>query len=260
MRPWLTAALLGAVAMLVQGCGQGLFDRASALADAAAIYDGEIEAILPPMDDAMIPVDDEPKPPVDDVAKPNEDLPKPQDDGSNQPVSDDGKPADDVVVQTFDANGGPPLTLGSATLTIAPGTFKDPVQIKIRQIGSIEHTGAYGPVFEISVPAPHLFRQTPLLTLQVPDLSPNQSFLPYAALGTLDPSKSLADQQWVPTETDGSSLSSDQKSVSGSVTDFDNLTVVQFGVVIGCPTMTCPSHQACNSSACQQCPTLTNCP
>jgi hypothetical protein len=173
-------------------------------------------------------------------------------------VCDGGNPADNV--QTFDSNGGR-LTLGSAMLTIAPGTFKDgtSVQICIRQIESIAHTGAYGPVFEISVPVPHLFRQTPLLTLQVPDLSPNQSFLPYIALGTLDPSKSLADQQWVPASE--SSLSSDQKSVSGSVTDFENLTVVQFGVIVGCPSaMMCPPHQACNSSACQQCPTLTNCP
>jgi hypothetical protein len=259
MPPWLAAALLGAEAMLMQGCGQGLFDRARALEDAAATYDGEVEAvILPPTDDAAAPVDDGPKPPVDDVAKPNDDLPKPPDDGSNPSVCDGGNPADNV--QTFDSNGGR-LTLGSATLTIAPGTFKDgtSVQICIRQIESIAHTGAYGPVFEISVPVPHLFRQTPLLTLQVPDLSPNQSFLPYIALGTLDPSKSLADQQWVPASE--SSLSSDQKSVSGSVTDFENLTVVQFGVIVGCPSaMMCPPHQACNSSACQQCPTLTNCP
>jgi hypothetical protein len=260
MRSWLTAALLGAVAMLVQGCGQGLFDRASVLADAAATDDGEVEAVILPPDDAAVPVDDGPKPPVDDVAKPNDDLPKPPDDGSNPPVSDVGKPADDVVVQTFDANGGP-LTLGPATLIIAPGTFKDgtSVQISIRQIESIAHAGAYGPVFEISVPDPHLFRQMPKLTLQVPDLGTNQSFLPYIAIGTLDPSKSLADQQWVPAYD--SSLSSDQTSVSGSVTDFENLTVVQFGVVVGCPSaMMCPSHQACNSSACQQCPTLTDCP
>jgi hypothetical protein len=245
--------------MLMQGCGQGLFDHARVLEDAAATYDGEVEAvILPPTYDTAAPVDDGPKPPVDDVAKPNDDLPKPPDDGSNPSVCDGGNPADNV--QTFDSNGGR-LTLGSAMLTIAPGTFKDgtSVQICIRQIESIAHTGAYGPVFEISVPVPHLFRQTPLLTLQVPDLSPNQSFLPYIALGTLDPSKSLADQQWVPASE--SSLSSDQKSVSGSVTDFENLTVVQFGVIVGCPSaMMCPPHQACNSSACQQCPTLTNCP
>jgi len=267
MRPWLTAALFGALAMLVQGCGQGLFDRASPAADAAA-EDGEMDAtILPPTDDTAPLTEDGPKPPVYDGGKPSDDLPRPPDDGPKPsddlpkpPVDDAGKPIDDIVVQTFDNNGGQ-LTFGPATLTIGPGSFKDktPVQVSIRRIDSIAHTGAYGPVFQISVPAPHLFRQVPKLTLQVPDLGTNQSFLPNVALGTLDPGKSAADQQWVPAYD--SSLSSDQKTVSGSVTDFENLMDVQFSVVVGCPSaMMCPPHQACNSSACQQCPTLTNCP
>ncbi len=252
--------LFGMVGLLVQGCGQGLFDRASLFADAAVTDDGDVDVVVvAPGEDAGPPLDGGPKPPGDDVARPNEDLPKPPEDGPKPPVSDGGMPADDSVTKTFDANGGT-LTLGPATLTIGPNSFKDrtSVQVTMRRIESIAHTGAYGPVFEITVPAAHLFRQTPRLTIQVPDLGPNQSFLPAAAHGTLDPSRAPA-EQWIVAYD--STLASDQKSVSGSVTDFENLTVVQFSVVLRClPTdLGCPAHQACNSTACQQCPTL-NCP
>jgi len=258
LRSRLPATLLGAVGLLVQGCGQGLFDQASLLADGGAGADDADVVIVPPGDDAAPMVDGLPRPPVEDVAKPNDDSRLPED-GLKPPILDGGTPVDDSISRTFDANGGV-LTLGPATLTIGPGSFKDrtSVQVTMRRIDSIAHTGAYGPVFEITVPAAHLFRQVPQLTLQVPDLGPNQSFLSIAGLGTLDPSKSPA-EQWV--RVSDSVLASDQKSVSGSVTDFENLTVVQFGVVLACPSpLGCPAHQACNSSACQQCPTLTNCP
>jgi hypothetical protein len=257
-RSRLPAALFGALGLLGQGCGQGLFDRASSFADAGVADDADIDAVsMPPGDDAGI-WEDGPKPPVEDVAKPNEDLPRPPEDGPKPPVNDGGTPGDDFASRTFDANGGT-LTLGPATLTIGPNSFQDrtSVQVTMRRIESITHTGAYGPVFELTVPAAHLFRQTPRLTILVPDLGANQSFLPSAALGTLDPSRAPA-EQWITAY--GSTLASDQKSVSGSVTDFENLTVVQFGVVLHCPTdLGCPAHQACNSTACQQCPTL-NCP
>lgn len=250
--------LFGVVGLLWQGCGQGLFDRASLFADAATTDDAEVDAVMgPPGDDAAPLFDGGTKPPVEEVARPNADLPK-SEDGSKPPVYDGGTPLDDFVSKTFDANGGT-LTLPPATLTIGPNSFRDraSVQVSMRRIESIAHTGAYGPVFEITVPAAHLFRQNPRLTIQVPDLGPNQSFLPAAALGTLDPSRAPA-EQWVLAYD--SALASDQKSVSGSVTDFENLTVVQFAVVLRCPTdLGCPAHQACNSTACQQCPTL-NCP
>jgi hypothetical protein len=239
----LAVALWGAGAGLVQGCGKGLFDRASVLADSAVGQGGgeggDVDGgILPSPDDA----------------------PGPTDNGPRLPPPDGDKPPDEVT-QVFDANGGQ-VTLGAATLTIGPGSFRDstPVQIVMRRFESIPHAGAYGPVFQISVPAPHLFRQLARLTLQVPDLGPLQSFLPSVALGTLDPSHALVDQQWIPTYD--TALSSDQKTVSGSLTDFENQTVVQFAVVIGCGAgaMSCPPGLACNSSACQQCPTLSNCP
>lgn len=271
IRPWVTAALFGAATVLAQGCGKGLFDRASVVADSATGDDGDVDgSVLPPSDDAAVPPEDGPKLPYndgprpgDDGPKPNDDGPKPNDDGpkvvdAKPPLEDVGKPTEEVV-QVFDANGGQ-LTLGPATLTIGPGTFRDgtTVQISMARFESVGHAGAYGPVFQITVPAPHLFRQLPRLTLQVPDLGPNQSFLSVVALGTLDPTKQPADQLWV--KTSDSSLSSDQKTVSGPVTDFENLTVLQFAVVISCPFIGCPSGQACSGSTCQQCSTLTGCP
>jgi hypothetical protein len=258
LRSRLPATLFGVAGLLVQGCGQGLWDRASSFADAATSDDADVDVVVaPPGDDAAPLFDGGPKPPIEDVAKPNADLPKAED-GSKPQVYDGDSPGDETVSKTFDANGGT-LTLPPATLTIGPNSFKDrtSVLVTMRRIESITHTGAYGPVIEITVPAAHLFRQTPRLTIQVPDLGPNQSFLPSAALGTLDPSRAPA-EQWIVAYD--STLASDQKSVSGSVTDFENLTVVQFAVVLRCPTdLGCPVHQACNSTACQQCPTL-NCP
>jgi hypothetical protein len=262
IRPWVTAALVGAVAVLVQGCGKGLFDRASVVADSATGDDGDVDgSILPPRDDAGVPPEDGPRP-VNDGPKPSDDGPKLNDDGpkvvdAKSPLEDVGKPTEEVT-QVFDTNGGP-LTLGPATLTIGPGTFKDgtSVQITMARFESVGHAGAYGPVFQISVPAPHLFRQLPMLTLQVPDLGANQSFLSVVALGKLDPTKQPADQLWVKID---SSLSSDQKTVSGPLTDFENFTVLQFAVVISCPFIGCPAGQACSGSTCQQCSTLTGCP
>ncbi len=257
-RSRLPAALLGAAGLLVLGCGQGLFDRASLLADAAVADDAEVDAVLvlPGEDTAAF---DGGSNPTEDLAKPGDDSPKPPEDGPVSPVDDGGTPAEDSVTRIFDANGGV-LALGPATLTIGPGSFRDgtSVQVTMRRLESIAYTGAYGPVFELTVPAAHLFRQVPQLTIQVPDLGPNQAFLPLASLGTLDPGKAPT-LQWV--RVSDSALADDEKSVSGSVTDFENLTVVQFGVVLRCPSgLGCPARQACNSSACQQCPTLTNCP
>lgn len=253
------ATLLCAVGLLVPGCGKGLFDSASVLGDAGPTDDAEADAVgVPPTEDAAPPFDVGSKPPFEDVGKTGDDALKPTDDGLKPPSDDGGTATEDSVSRTFDANGGV-LTLYPATLTIGPNSFKDrtSVQVTMRRLDSIAHTGAYGPVIEITVPAAHLFRQVPQLTFQVPDLGSNQSFLPAAALGTLDPGRAPA-EQWVVVYD--SALANDQKSVSGSVTDFENLTVVQFAVVLRCPTdHGCPAHQACNSTACQQCPTLS-CP
>jgi hypothetical protein len=160
-----------------------------------------------------------------------------------------------MVTQTVDNNGAE-LYLDGAHLSMPPGVFRFPTQVTIEIIPSIEHAGAYGPVFQISLPAPSLIRQVPTLTLSVPSIGANQ---PSVVLGVLDPSLPRDAQQWTPAQN--SVLSADQQSVSGLVTAFGNASLVYYAVVVGCPPVTtCPSGQSCNSGTCQQCPTSSPCP
>jgi hypothetical protein len=180
----------------------------------------------------------------------------PGSDAASDPVPDTGgsEAGNDETSKTVDKNGDD-LYLAEAHLIIGPGTFASPTRVTIRRIPSISYAGAWGPVFEISVPSRGLFRQVAKLVLQVQDIGANQ---PNLALGTLDPSLALADLQWIPVAD--SSLNAEQTQVSGSVTGFGNASVLQYAAVVQCTqTPTCPSGQACNAGACQQCPTSSPC-
>jgi hypothetical protein len=149
------------------------------------------------------------------------------------------------------------LTFGDATLTIGAGTFQSQVQVTLRKRLFIDYAGAYGPVFEIEVPAAGLFRKVPKLTLKTPGppILPNQANL---VLGTLDPNLSLANQQWV--WVSDSSLSADQMSVTGSVTGLGNASLLDYAVVLRCADQSeCRSGEGCNAGVCQQCPTVSGC-
>jgi hypothetical protein len=227
---------------------------------------------LPTVTDASPVVDAEPEPPTGSEAG----LPAGPEagpdgfgfadavaDGTPGPDADGGPEvrADAVVTdagvnpvsRVVDDNGAD-IYLDEAKLSIGPGTFREPTLVILRKFLSVDHVGAYGAVFEISVPSPGLFRQDAKLTLQVPPIGANQ---PNLVLGTLDPGLSLAAQQWVPVSL--SALSPDQTSVTGSVTGFGNASILQYGAVVRCPSTVCPSGQACNAGACQQCPTGSSC-
>jgi hypothetical protein len=165
-----------------------------------------------------------------------------------------GETNGDEISKTIDRDGGE-LDLAGASLVIGPGAFPTPTRVTMRRIANIDHTGAYGPVFEISVAAVGLFRQDAHLTLDLPFIGANQ---PNFALGALDPSQPLADQQWVPVWD--SALNQDLTSVTGSTTGFGTAKVLLFGAVVSCPPASrCRSGEACNASACQQCPTSSLC-
>jgi hypothetical protein len=150
---------------------------------------------------------------------------------------------------------GAEMSLDQATLIIGPGTFRDPTPVCLRELPTIAHTGAYGPVFEVSVPSSGLFHQDAKLTLQVPSIGANQANL---VLGALDPSRSAPDQQWYPAQY--SILSPDQTSITGSVTGLNTASVYRYAVVLQCSlTAQCRSGEACNSQVCQQCPTSSVC-
>jgi hypothetical protein len=266
MRTILKAALVGVVATVAHGCGQGLFDRGSLAGDAGTKYDpdgnvtpppddaggGPPDAVKPPEDSKV--VEDAGKQPTDDAGRPEDALNPQNDDGPKAPSQDVGTQLIDQTSKTFTVDGGT-LSLGPATLTVAPGTFRTPTQMTMRELAGIDHSGAYGPVFEISAPSGTTFSLDVGFTLSAPNVG---DFQPNLELGMLNPTLPLADQQWFPPQY--SKLSDDQKTLTGPLTEFQKTNILDVGAVLKCGTKSdCPPRQACNSGACQQCPTLTSC-
>jgi hypothetical protein len=247
-----STALFVVAVILMPGCGKGLFDRTILLMSDARAPTYQDSGNEPDNDaspdagtaDAITDAD------VDaSVADAVKDVGNDADSGSI--------PVVEVTTKTVDDRGDD-LYLAEAHLIIGPGTFRERVSVTLRRITSVNHAGAVGPVFEISVPSSGLFRQDATLTLQVTtDIGqPNQSNL---VLGILNPNLSLAMQQWVPAAS--SKYNPEPPSVTGLVTGFGNSSVLQFAAVILCvPTTTCPTGQSCNAGACNQCPTGSPCP
>jgi hypothetical protein len=160
----------------------------------------------------------------------------------------DGKGSAEIT-RLIDRAGGE-ISLGQARLLIGPGVLLDPTPVTLRRLPSVAHSGAYGPVFELQLPAPALFQHDPTLELLVPNIGANQASL---TLGVLDPSLPPDVVQWVPIS--GARLDPTQTLVQGPVQGFASRSVLQFGAVVRCTQVTlCPEGQACNSGACQQCP------
>jgi hypothetical protein len=271
--------------MLAPGCGQGLFGGVvvDASAPADAISDAISDAgsdLLPDAGSDLLSDERSDLPsdagsdadavwPPDAVWLPDAGVPsdagadrgrRSDTDGASDAawdgVSDTGggEASNDQTSKTVDRNGDD-IYLAEAHLIIGPGTFINPTLVTLRRIPSITYAGAWGPVFEISVPAPALLRQDAKLVLQVQDIGANQ---PNLALGSFDPGRAPVDQQWVPVSDSG--LNPEQTEVSGPVTAFGNASVVLYAAVVRCTqTPSCPSGQACNAGACQQCPTSSPC-
>jgi hypothetical protein len=160
-----------------------------------------------------------------------------------------------TVTETITSDGGK-IIVGQAVLVMGTGTFNAPTQVTLRRLPGIAHAGAYGPVFEISVPGPDLVRQDATLELMVPFVGDNQSSL---VLGALDPGLSLEVQQWTPISDSG--IDPTLTRVTGKVQGLTTKTTIDIGAVVKCPAaVPCPAGQACNSGACQQCPTGSPCP
>jgi hypothetical protein len=244
-----TAALFGALLLLAQGCGQGIFDHTIVSADAGDLLNSDGES--PAVSETGIPANSDTGPELGPNATSDAGL-----DAIPDARTDSGP--DGSAIQKIVDDTGAELILDEARLTIGPGTFQTPTLVTLRKLASIDHSGARGPVFEIAVPGIGLFRQVAKLTLQVQSIGANQQYL---ALGWLDPSQSVAVQQWVPASD--SRLSADQTSVTGSVTGFGSASVLQYSAVVSCTTpgvVQCQSGEACNAGACQQCPTGGVCP
>jgi hypothetical protein len=294
-RSVLLGAVLCAAGVFAPGCGQGLFGRATgdagdvadvlpdadptsdadtggptdadadagADAEAEARTDGPSDPVLhsdptsngDATSDAIERRDADPRPDAD----PTSDVVLTPDSGSDLardliPDTVSNEDSGDSVSKTVDKTGAD-ISLGEARLIIYGGTFPTPVKVSMRRIPSVPYAGAWGPVFEISVPSAGLFRQDAKLVLQVQPIGANQ---PNLVLGSLDPNVQFVDQQWI--WVSDSSISADQTQVSGSVSGFGVANVLQYAAVVRCTqTATCPSGQACNSAVCQQCPTSSPC-
>jgi hypothetical protein len=264
-RPRQTAMLLGAAALFTLACGQGLFDRARAV-DASQISDtgssagpdAGMEGVPDAGVEATPDVGAETARDAGQETAREAGMEGGPDTGTQTGPDVGGEEAGDGGIEetslTVDRNGGD-IYLDEAHLVIGVNTVTSATLVILRRIPSIPYTGAWGPVFEIEIPAAGLFKHDPKLTLQVQDAG---IYHPSLALGSLDPSRTLADQQWVPI-TD-SVLTPDQSSVTGPVVGFNANSILQFAAIIRCGgTAQCPSKQACNSGACQKCPTNSPC-
>jgi hypothetical protein len=124
--------------------------------------------------------------------------------------------------------------------------------------------GAIGPFFEIQVLDPKTFKKDPIIEVVTSSEVVNGVG---NVMGLLVPGV----DQWFPTTTRISSISSDFSCPSSSIcgvlqieeftspdggknSDIPSMKTIQFAIVQQCNgDGDCPSHQACNSNACQQC-------
>jgi|GEM_PF-6492456 len=167
--------------------------------------------------------------------------------------------------QTIDQRGGQ-LVLREGTLDVWQECLSGPVTITLRRYDSIDHRGAVGPVFEIQVPTPDTFRKDPRIGIAASSLVAGSAS---SVIGFLVPG--VASEQWVP---DSSVTISDclpgvvcgpvQRlsfiNPGGSIDPSLTTTLLRLAIVTRCTSNEdCASQQACNSGACQQCPTSSLC-
>jgi hypothetical protein len=165
-----------------------------------------------------------------------------------------------VTSKTLDARGGQ-IVLGELTLDVWENCLASSATIIVRRYDTIKHTGAIGPVFEIELPSANTFINDPQLSI-----TPSADALACdsCTIGFLVPS--LTPQQWVP-----DSPATPPACLPGVVCGPLQIqsyakdsayatTIVQFAIVKQCGSNSdCLSKQACNSRACQQCPTSGLC-
>jgi hypothetical protein len=160
------------------------------------------------------------------------------------------------VTSTIDRYGGE-LTLREGTLVVYQNCVAGPTDITLRRHDSIDHMGAIGPVFEVVVPSPNTFVNDPQINIATSAkvASDESSTIGFIVDGTNGP-------QWVP---DSQPFTPDcpAGSICGPVRagSFENpsgdaapTSAVKYAIVKKCSSLgDCPSSQACNSGACQEC-------
>jgi hypothetical protein len=167
---------------------------------------------------------------------------------------------EESVTRTIGPEGGQ-IAFMEGALDILPTYVDGFAKITLYRYASIKHTGAIGPVFEINVPDPETFKKDPIIEVVTSSEVANGSG---NVMGLLVPGVN----QWFPTTSSTPiDFSCPSLNVCGALqreeftrpdggknTSITSTTTIQFAIVRQCDSDgDCPSQQACNSHACQQC-------
>lgn len=157
------------------------------------------------------------------------------------------------------------LKLGEATLNVCQNCLAAPALITLRRFHTYQHhLGAVGPVFEIELPTPDTFKQDPRIVIETSTaIANNDSFV----IGFLVPGGTH--EQWVP-DSPAASLACSAPEVCGPVQILgftkpgggtaSPTNRLEFAIVKKCGSISdCGPLQACNSGACQECATPSDC-
>jgi hypothetical protein len=158
---------------------------------------------------------------------------------------------------------GDQLVLREGVLDVWENCVAESSLITLRRFDRIDHTGAIGPVFSVEVSSSNTFVNDPQISIVSPAAVDPAQGLTIGYLVPGDP-----DKQWVPDSPAtpptcaagvvcGPVQIESFKQPGGDPTKAT--TTVEFAIVKQCATSRgdCPSRQACNSGACQQCPIPT---
>jgi len=171
-----------------------------------------------------------------------------------------------TVSRTIDQDGYD-LNLGEATLNVWKDCLDAPTLITMRRNHTFEHhLGAVGPVFEIEIPTFDTFKQDPRIVIETsPEIASNGA----SVIGFLVPGVDI--EQWVPDSTMADPPCPDSApNICGPVqilgfpkpppTALSPASRLEFAIVKKCGRIEdCGLNQACNSGACQACPTSGQC-
>jgi hypothetical protein len=166
------------------------------------------------------------------------------------------------VSGSIDSSGGQ-LVLREGTLLVARNCVEEAVPITLRRQDRIDHSGAIGPVFTIEVPLPTTFVNDPQINIATSAAVAGSAS---STIGYIV--NTQAGPQWIPDSPpfppecpEGTVCGPVQTgSFRNPASDADPSRVVQFAIVKKCGSLgECPSKQACNSGACQACPTGAEC-
>lgn len=168
------------------------------------------------------------------------------------------------VSGTIDSSGGQ-LVLRDGRLDVWENCVGNvPVTITLRRYDRIAHVGAVGPVFEVEAPGSDTFVNDPRISIASPAGVDSAHGFTIGYIVKLR----TGSEQWIP-DTPPIPPDCAAGTICGPVqtgsfkspaSDAAATNAVRFAIVKKCASSgECPSKQACNSGACQECPAGAAC-